>query len=340
LIEAPDGGLLVWGELVRVGRGRGSKCDDPRTNSRNSAPVPSMGLWLPEMPSFSHEALLDLFRRRPTLAPELLRDALHVSMPPFDHVQVGDSDVSEILPTERKADLVLLFSDLPGGAPQRALVVEVQLAIDTDKQRSWWWYLVGIHTRHRCDVTLVVVTPSAPVAEWARKPLGLGHPGVSLRPVVIGPDTVPVVRDAEEARRSPELAVLSAMVHGRSEAGESIAKAAIAAVRDLDEERSTLYTDVVLASLHAAARKLLEDLMTNGTYQYQSDFAKRYFGQGKAEGRAEGRALAILALLAARSVDVPPEVRERMLACTDVALLDTWIVRAANAKEVREVVGE
>jgi hypothetical protein len=33
------------------------------------------------MPSRLHEALMFLFRNRPTLAPELLQDALHVELP-------------------------------------------------------------------------------------------------------------------------------------------------------------------------------------------------------------------------------------------------------------------
>jgi hypothetical protein len=35
------------------------------------------------MPSQLHEALLLLFRNRPSLAPELLRDALHVELPEY-----------------------------------------------------------------------------------------------------------------------------------------------------------------------------------------------------------------------------------------------------------------
>jgi hypothetical protein len=40
---------------------------------------------------------------------------------------------------------------------------------------------------------------------------------------------------------------------------------------------------VVLAALPAAARHHLEALMATRTYKYQSDFARRYFGQGRAE---------------------------------------------------------
>ena len=240
---------------------------------------------------------------------------------------------TRVAPTERKADLVLLCSASPGGAPERVLVVEAQLSKDADKRRSWWSYLVSAHTRHRCDAMLVVVTPSAKVAAWAALPIELGHPGIALRPIVLGPDAVPVVRDPVEAIRSPELALLSAMVHGRGEAAEDVAKAAFAAVRGLvDEERAALYNDIALTSLRAAARATFEDLMANGTYQYKSDFAKRYVAQGRAQ--------AILTVLGARGVVVSAAVRERVLACTDVALLDVWIARAVNAKEAAEVVGE
>jgi hypothetical protein len=261
-------------------------------------------------------------------------------MPAADHVEVGDSNLSEISPTERKADLVLLCSASAGAPPRRVLIVEAQLSIDADKRRSWWSYLVSAHTRHRCDAVLVVVTPSAKVAAWASRPIALGHPGIALQPIVLGPGAVPVVSDPAEAIRVPELAVLSAMVHGQGEAAADIARAASAAMRGLDDERGRLYNDVALTSLRAAARAIFEDLMANGTYQYQSDFAKRYVAQGRAEGEAAGRALAVLAVLTARGVVVSPAVRERVLACTDVALLDLWIARAANAKEAGEVVGE
>jgi len=296
------------------------------------------------MPSFDHEALLELFRRRPTLAPELLRDVLHVPMPLYEHIEVGDSTLTELSPTERRADLVLVCSPSPGAPAQRVLVVEAQLRVDPEKRRSWWSYLVSAHTRHRCDAVLVVVTPSAAVAAWAAKPIPLGHPGVSLHPIVLGPASVPVVRDAAEATRSPELAVLSAMIHGRGDAAEDIARATFAAMRDLDAERVALYNDIALTSLRAAARAIFEDLMANGTYQYKSDFAKRYVAQGRTEGEARGeargRAFAVLAFLNARGVEVSPTLRERVLACTDVALLDVWIGRAATAKEGGDVVGD
>jgi hypothetical protein len=201
-----------------------------------------------------------------------------------------------------------------------------------------------------CDVVLVVVTPNRRVAAWAARALLLGHPGVSLVPLVLGPEAVPRVRSVAEARRSPDLAVLSALMHGKSASAESIGRAALAAFRDLDDERATLYTDLVLLSMRAAAREVLVKLMANGTYEYGSDFAKRYVAQGRVEGRTEGlaagrneglaagRALSVLAFLEARGLEIPAAVRERVLACTDISILDRWISRAVTAKTALEVV--
>jgi hypothetical protein len=75
--------------------------------------------------------------------------------------------------------------------------------------------------------------------------------------------------------------------------------------------------------------------MASGNYEYQSDFARRYVAQGKAEGKAEGeadgRAHAVLRVLAVRGADVPPAIRERIVSCRDVALLDAWLARAVTA---------
>jgi len=38
-----------------------------------------------------------------------------------------------------------------------------------------------------------------------------------------------------------------------------------------------VYADLVLAALPAATRHHLGALMSTGTYEYQSDFARRYF---------------------------------------------------------------
>jgi cobalamin synthase len=249
---------------------------------------------------------------------------------------VGDATLTDVVPTEYRADVVLLLDGAPDAPPRAALVVEVQLGRDADKRWSWPVYLASLRARLRCDVALLVVTPEGAVAGWAAAPIATGHPGWVLVPLVLGPDTVPVIRDAEVATRAPELAVLSVMLHGQGEDAVAVGEAALAAARGLHDGRDTLYTDLVLASVHAAARAILEAVMASGNYEYQSDFARRYFGQGKAEGKAE----AVLAVLAARRIAVPDEVRARISACADVALLDRWLARAITAIAAADVVSE
>jgi hypothetical protein len=81
--------------------------------------------------------------------------------------------------------------------------------------------------------------------------------------------------------------------------------------------------------------------MTATSHRYESDFARRYFSQGeaqgKAEGKAEGEAKAVLAVLDARGVDVPDDVRARVMACTDLEQLDAWIRRAAGATKIQDL---
>jgi hypothetical protein len=168
----------------------------------------------------------------------------------------------------------------------------------------------------------------------------MGHPGWALTPLVLGPDNVPLVTSEDDARRAPELAVLSVIVHAHHSHIVHVARAALAGARNLDEERAALYLDVVFASVPRATRSLLEALMTAKTYEYQSDFAKRYVAHGEARGRAEGEAKGVLTVLAARGIAVPDELRARILSCSDLAQLDRWLTRAATATSADDVVSE
>ena len=76
-------------------------------------------------------------------------------------------------------------------------------------------------------------------------------------------------------------------------------------------------------------------------HRYQSDFARRYFAEGgamgEAKGKAEGKALAVLAVLQARGVDVGVVDRDQIIGCEDHDLLDSWVLRAATATTIHNV---
>lgn len=298
------------------------------------------------MASMQHEGLLLLFRNRPTLAPELLQDALGLGLPAWSEARVESAELTEVVPTEYRADLVVLLLE---GRPVFAIVVEVQLARDEDKRKTWPLYLTSLRSRVGCPTALLVVAPDASVARWCAQPIELGHPGFILQPLVAGPDAIPVLTDEQAARRDPELAVLSAMAHGRAEVGQAIAQTVLSAVAGLDAERIRLYVDLALSSLNDVARNALEALMRSGHYEYQSEFARKYIALGREEGREKGReeglqeglhkgeVTALLEVLSARGLKVSAAARERILACTEVSQIKRWLRKAVTVQSVQEL---
>jgi len=298
------------------------------------------------MPSSLYEGLIEMFRQRPSLAAELLVDGLGITLPGFEQAEVEPGDFTVLTPTEYRADAVVVLS--AAGSAVWAVVVEVQLRPDPGKRWSWPVYLSTLRSRFRCPTVLLVVCVDTATASWCATPIELG-PGTTMTPMVVGPDRVPVVTDAEHAARVPELAVLSALAHGADPKRSTVLDALLSALTTVDAPRAELYCDLVLAALPEAAQRYLEELMATGTYEYQSDFARRYFSQGKAEGeaageargkaegKAEGKATAVLAVLLARGIDVPADIRTRIAACSDFDQLDTWVRRAATADKAYDL---
>jgi hypothetical protein len=238
--------------------------------------------------SFEHELLVDLFRKRAELAVALLRTCANIEV---DHAHVvHDSiDLSQVAPTNYFADTVVVLQD-HSATPVTGVIVEVQRNIDDTKLLSWPSYVANLRARRACDALLLVVAPDPAVAAWARQTIELGHPGFRLTPIVVSFEDVPEVLDRLAASELPQLAVLSAMAHPRLE----IAEVALEAVEQCPAELSRLYYDVIMDALPATARHILEARMEG--YQYKTDFARKYYGQGLQEGLQEGRREAAIAL--------------------------------------------
>jgi hypothetical protein len=97
------------------------------------------------------------------------------------------------------------------------------------------------------------------------------------------------------------------------------------------------YYDYVLSGLNEAARKELESLMAVETYEWQSDFARKYVGIGREEGRASEAVQSIIAVLEARELTLTPEIRERIEACTDLETLRKWVPAAARVRRPEDL---
>jgi hypothetical protein len=59
--------------------------------------------------------------------------------------------------------------------------------------------------------------------------------------------------------------------------------------------------------------------------------------EGEVRGRAVGRADALLLVLRSRGVEVSPELEQRILACSDPALLAAWLQRVATVTSAAEL---
>lgn len=275
------------------------------------------------MPSVTHEALLQLFRNRPELAPELLREALRIELPAYTEARIESADFSQLAPTEYHADLVVL---LVRGAPVLGIVVEVQLAQKARKRFTWPLYLAALRAKLECDACVLVVTPTTEIARWAAEPIRLGY-GSIVTPLVVGPPGIPVITDPERAIRAPELGVLSAMAHGQGdvETAVKIALAAVKGVGSLSEDRAMIYCDLIEAALSEAARKAF--FMLPPGYEFQGKTARESF----LRGRASEKAADVLAVLDARGLVITDAQRQRILGCGDLETLSLWLRRAVTA---------
>ncbi|WP_198956044.1 hypothetical protein [Archangium sp. Cb G35] len=78
-------------------------------------------------------------------------------------------------------------------------------------------------------------------------------------------------------------------------------------------------------------------LRAEGRRQGREEGRIEGLAKGRAEGRVEGLAEGVLRVLAARALYVDGESRERILGCTDLALLDRWLKRALRANHLSDV---
>ncbi len=70
-------------------------------------------------------------------------------------------------------------------------------------------------------------------------------------------------------------------------------------------------------------------------YEFKTEFVGRLFREGKAEGKAE----ALLTVLGARGIEVSEEVRRRIEGAAEPDLLDVWLGRAVGAERAEDVFG-
>jgi len=299
------------------------------------------------MPGIAHEGPVELLRHNPALAADLL-GFTGVPVPADATAAMAAGELTSPLPAEFRADAVVT---LTGPKAKIAVVIEVQTSQNPEKHRVWPAYLALARAHHDCPTFLLVICPNRATGRWARQPIATGHPGFTLIPLVIDATSTPPPGTGSPGS-GPELAVLGALT-GAIDLNQDSGRRqvlGIVAAADLDEDRLEIYTHLVRAAAPVAARAQLEALMT---IAFKDDFIERYKAEGRAEGVAEGRAEGVaegkaegvaqgkasmvLRILAARGFDVPDQLKDAVMACTDPAQLDRWGEAAATAVSLDDV---
>jgi hypothetical protein len=83
-------------------------------------------------------------------------------------------------------------------------------------------------------------------------------------------------------------------------------------------------------------REALQRLVPEQTERIMGKWTQTYFDQGKAEGRTEGVANALVRLIEKHFGAVSPQLRRRIFSA-DVATLEAWVVRVSDAPDLQSV---
>jgi len=288
------------------------------------------------VPSTLHESLADLVDCEPFVV--MLGERLGAALPSAPII-ASDAEVPQHVPPSLRCDRVL---EVGTGDDRIGIVVEIQLDRDPDKSWIWPYYYAHVRQRLRTRVLFVVITNDTGVARWAAHCVDFAVDGMMFSPIVLGPETMARIVDEGVARRSPEVAMLSTLIHagqGGREDDVALARAAAAAISTMPRDRGIFFRQLLTLYLADEAKAILEARSPmfedhEITYPPLRRIVDRSKEEGRAQGKAEGKAESILAVLAARGLRATAVQQAAILGCCDVAQLDAWLLAAVTVDSV------
>jgi hypothetical protein len=301
-----------------------------------------------QVPSSRHQALVGLMLMFPERVLELVRPHLHLAydLPGKLEFHGGATDV-ETLRLDCCVEYTIRSDE---GDPRHRLVVIGEAQLESEDSLRWRIpaYCGMVRHRFKCGVAVLVICPTAGVANWIRRPIPTGVRGSHLRVVALGPkDCPPPNADDNGGKGDPFAAVLTGWYHTRRCGNEKRDPLLMPIVnhiiemhtRDADKARD--YYGYAMAILMTASAKRLEELMTIQLPKVESEWSRRHKAegraQGRAQGRAEGRAQDIVRILTKRRIQATNDQRKQILTCTDLDQLTTWLDRALDATFITDV---
>jgi hypothetical protein len=317
------------------------------------------------MPGTAHEVLIVALREQPSLLGVLVAKLTGILLPRgFKPV---DSVVRFVKTAEVRPDLLFFLK-----RRKRWVIVELQGRPDPEKRRRWLLAASVLLDQTGALGDVVVITARRDVARWAERVAH--HQGqlgtkLSLTPLVLhlGEDEVEALLDEQR----PELSLFAAwaMQNRHGPKARSVVERALDLTSRLPAPLRRAHMRAIVSVLSErmlavlreasmnpdkipetpAGRKTRLFLEAQGRKRGRIEGEAKGRAEGEAKGRAEGEAKgelkgelkgkrdALLALLKARGLSVSADQRAVVRGCADVAKLDQWIVRAATASSMSEV---
>jgi hypothetical protein len=267
-----------------------------------------------------------------------------------------DSTVRFVKTAEVRPDLLL------AGEKDWA-IVEVQDKIDHDKQRRWLLAVGMLLDQRRMLGDVFVITARRSVAAWARTAAHVRTANgtrLELTPVVlhVGPETI----DALLSEKTPSLAVIAAWAvsHRHGPEARRVVERAIEVTGALPADLQDAQKSAILSVLDERMTAWLKEMSMDPAKIPMSPAAREIMAlwkqrdldaiaKGRAEGltegltagltagRATGKREALVTLLGARGLAPTAKQKAAIEGCEDPAQIDRWIVKAASATTVAEV---
>jgi hypothetical protein len=280
-----------------------------------------------------HDTPLKLCRSKPGFAVELAAEILGLPIPVHSEALAYSESVTDVEVRDLNADNVVLCRE--GDSNRLGLIIEVQREKDKRKLFSWPAYQVNLRHRINAPVVLIVVCPNPTVAAWAAEPIETGQPGSSFRMQVLSPINYPKLFENSETGELAERMVLGTLIHEKSDDIERLLMAAEAELAPLSEETAKRYTQYMLGQLTEHPRTILEALMQQETYPYQS----KLLADREVLGRVEEATEVLLQLIETRGMRITENERRRIEDSGDLEQLRNWRKLAFTARSAADIFG-
>ncbi|QLY32977.1 hypothetical protein [Nocardia huaxiensis] len=170
--------------------------------------------------------------------------ALNLPLPDPVDVALLQPDPADPPAARHRPDTLLRITTRVGAY---LLLVQALAYDDPAKASTWAYHLAHLYEKYRLPPVLLVVCRDKITAMWAACPqeIGLPHwPGLSVRPLVLGPHNTPFMTDPKQAAKDLPLATLSALTHAGGPQGAASLRALSIALRRTPAEDRHLFTEL------------------------------------------------------------------------------------------------